>query len=316
MFDFAQSSSCRRLLKETSWATGLRSPSYSTLSESFDSLSRPMPRLSARKALAARNFLHTRLREFHMEHRDARVKSVAHGINIVAHSDPCWENNPDYYNIEMVSALGLLATPSTLSVWLLRHLLTAPEVLDRVVEEVKRLGVCKGEAVGSVRLDLADVRTLCPWLVASWYETLRLHMTGVPRLARHDFTLSVPGCAPLSLTQGDVILLPMCASNLDAAAWGPETAFFRPERFLTSSGALSASQTRRVKAFGVAGNLCPGRAFGFDVAMGVTAGMLRMFEVRSVDGRTFEEPRVKTGFNVGFERVRHDVRAVLVRRDV
>ncbi|EJD40136.1 cytochrome P450, partial [Auricularia subglabra TFB-10046 SS5] len=284
--------------------------SFMTLSESFESLSRPLPWITARKALAARNFLHTRLRAFHAEHRSARVQSVAHGINIMAHSDPDWESNADYYSIELVSALGLLATPSTLAVWLVRHLLAAPrELLDRVVKEALSLPA----AADGRRLDISEVRTRCPWLVAAWYETLRLHMTGVPRLARHAFELPLQGSnRGLSLSQGDIILLPMCASNRDPRAWENPSAF-TPARFVAPNGRLNTALMSRVRAFGVAGNLCPGREFGFNVAMAVVAGILRTFSIQSLD-RPFVRPEVARGFNVGFERLRDDVRVLLVKR--
>ncbi|KAF4980369.1 hypothetical protein FZEAL_3599 [Fusarium zealandicum] len=278
------------------------SEEFMNLSETFDSLSRPVAWLTAGSAYNSRKFLSTRLREFHNQHRESRVRTVAHAINVVAHSDPNWETNPDYYNIEMVSALGLLATPSTLSVWLVRHLLATPELLRVIMREVDGLEVVQAETLDSPKLDLAHVRTLCPWLVASWYETLRLHMTGVPRLARHAFSLAVPGTEPLSVSQGDIFLLPMCASNLDAATWGSDAASFNPGRFMASSGELNNSLIRKVRAFGVAGNLCPGRVFGFEVAMAVVAGTLRTFEIKRADGGGFWVPRVRKGFNVGFER--------------
>ncbi|KPM39893.1 hypothetical protein AK830_g6669 [Neonectria ditissima] len=282
---------------------------FMNLSETFDSLSRPAAWLTARSAYNSRRFLSSRLREFHAQHRSARVQSVAHAINVVAQADPDWETNDDYFNIEMVSALGLLATPSTLSVWLMRHLLEAPDLLNAIVQEVQRLNDVQSEF--GARLDLTNVKTLCPWLVASWYETLRLHMTGVPRLARHDFDLNVPDSDPLAVSQGDIFLLPMCASNHDATIWGGDAAFFVPGRFISRSGDLN-SLTRKVRAFGVAGNLCPGRVFGFEVAMMVVAGTLRTFEVRG-DG-DFCVPDVRRGFNVGFERYADDVKVVLVKR--
>lgn len=267
--------------------------------------------MTAREAYKARKFLNARLKSFHAEHRASRVKSVAHAINAIAQSDPNWESNPDYFNIEMVSALGLLATPSTLSVWLIRHLLTEPELMKIIVEEVKKLHVIR--EMDSTRLDLDNIRDVCPWLVASWYENLRLHMTAVPRIARHDFTFAA-AAAELSVSQGDIFLLPMCTSNLDAADWGDDALSFSPRRFIQADGQLSNSMTRKVKGFGVAGNLCPGRVFGFEVAMAIVAGALRAFEIDSVDGEKFDVPSVRKGMNVGFERYASDVRVRLHKR--
>ena len=157
---------------------------------------------------------------------------------------------------------------------------------------------------------------LCPWLVAAWYETLRLHMTGVPRLARRDFTLALPeSTEPLAVTKGDIFLLPMCTSNLNTATWGPDAHSFAPGRFITLDGEVSLSLTRKVKSFGVAGNLCPGRVFGTEVAMAVIAGTLRTFDVRSAGDKPFCVPSVRKGFSVGFERYENDVKVVLVKRE-
>ncbi|EJD40145.1 cytochrome P450 [Auricularia subglabra TFB-10046 SS5] len=285
---------------------------FRILSAGFASLSWPFPWITARKALSARNFLLTRLRAFHAQHRATRIQSVAHGINIIAQSDPDWEANADYYSIELVSALGVLASPSMLSVWLMRHLLAAPsEFLDRVVKEAQSLSPHKD----GKRLDVSDVRTRCPWLVAAWHETLRLHMTTVPRIARHPFSLPLQDSAQsLSVDQGDIIVLPMCASNRNPDLWA-EPSSFAPERFITADGRLDAALVSRVRAFGVAGNLCPGREFGSNVALAIVAGFLRTFAVHRVDGGDgpLRLPSVARGFNLGLERPKDDVRIRLVK---
>ena len=284
------------------------------LSETFDSLGRPFPRLTASLAWNSRKFLLTRLREFHMHHREARVQTTAHSINVVAHSDPDWETNADYYHIEMVTALGLLATTSTLAVWLTRHLLTDPELVQVVLNEVQQLKMVEEE--DKPRLDFANVRTECPWLMASWYESLRLHMTGVARIARHDFMLNIPGSEPIAVPQGEIFMLPMCASNLDIDNWGPDAAVFKPSRFINEAGEVSGNAVRKVRAFGVAGNICPGRVFGMDIVFSVIATMLRTFDVEATPGESFGVPTLRGGFNVGFERCGDDVKVLLKRKHV
>ena len=106
----------------------------------------------------------------------------------------------------------------------------------------------------------------------------------------------------------------MSASNRDPELWGTDAETFNPGRFITPTGDLSATLIRKVRAFGVAGNLCPGRVFGTEVALAVVGGLLRTFEVRSVDGREFRVPGVRRGFNVGFERYADDIEVKLVRR--
>ncbi|KAM0498706.1 hypothetical protein ACHAP8_005925 [Fusarium lateritium] len=287
---------------------------FMKLSETFDTLGRPFSWLTANSAWNSRKFLLKRLREFHLQHREARVQTTGHSINVVAHSDPNWENNPDYYHIEMVSALGLLATTSTLAVWLTRHLLTDPELTQVILKEVQQVKYVEGEDEDKPRLDFANVRSECPWLMASWYETLRLHMTGVARIARHDFMLNMPGSEPISVPQGEIFMLPMCASNLDVENWGPDAAVFKASRFIDKEGQVSGSAVRKVRAFGVAGNMCPGRVFGTDIIFSVIGTMLRTFDIEAAPGEEFRVPTLRGGFNVGFERYGDDVKVLLKRK--
>ncbi|SCV50988.1 uncharacterized protein FFB14_11756 [Fusarium fujikuroi] len=287
---------------------------FMKLSETFDTLGRPFAWLTANPAWNSRKYLLARLRKFHLEHREARVQTTAHSINVVAHSDPNWENNPDYYHIEMVSALGLLATTSTLAVWLTRHLLTDSELIKVILNEVQQLKHVEGE--DKPRLDFANVRTECPWLMASWYETLRLHMTGVARIARHDFMLNLPDSDPIAVPQGEIFMLPMCASNLDVDNWGPDAATFKASRFINKAGEVSGSAVRKVRAFGVAGNMCPGRVFGTDIVFSVVATMLRTFDIEAAPGEEFRVPTLRGGFNVGFERYGDDVKVLLRKKGI
>ncbi|RDA93262.1 hypothetical protein CP533_6518 [Ophiocordyceps camponoti-saundersi (nom. inval.)] len=260
------------------------------LSDGLESLSQPFPQLTARAPHRARSFLLKRLVAFHQQHRQSRRTSVAHRINAVAMTDANWEDNDDYYRCELLEALGLLATASTLSVWLVRHLLADDGLRRRVVDEVR-----------SLPPDLADLKTACPHLVAAWYETLRLHVTAVPRVATRDIDLAG---APVS--EGDVLILPMLSFNINPTTWGPDAEVFRADRFLDEKRQLRTALTRKVRGFGVAGNLCPGRLFGFDTAMSSVATLLRDFDVLTESGSA-PLPTAKGGVAVGFERLGDDV---------
>lgn len=141
----------------------------------------------------ARGILLEKLAMYHTQHR---VESMLYV------SDENWESNKDYFHVELLSALGLLVTPATLLVCLGWHLLADPPIFQAVVAEVrnvKTLGenpkdVDKALADG---VDLRDTRNTCPKFAAAFYETLRLRMTGLPRIARHDFDFDVPWSSKL-----------------------------------------------------------------------------------------------------------------------
>ncbi|KAH8647752.1 cytochrome P450 [Xylariales sp. PMI_506] len=298
---------------------------FRILAESYDTLYYPAPWLTARRAYKAREYLLSRLRSFHLEHRESRVDVPAHRVNVVSISDPDWEANSDYYHAELLMSLAIIPTMATTTVWLVRHLLARQDLLKLVIDEIEQLreinklgissedGKTSGHTVESV--DLSSLKDTCPWLVASWYEVLRLHTTGVPRAARQDFGLAVPSMgSTVPFSAGDFLLIPMCTSNLDSGRWGPEAVSFNPARFITTEGRLSSHMIRKVRAFGMSGNLCPGRFYGSTTAMAVVAAVLLTVDISPKRGSGFREPRVRSGFSGGFERYADDEQAVLTRK--
>ncbi|KAK5992479.1 Cytochrome P450 monooxygenase nodJ-like protein [Cladobotryum mycophilum] len=245
-------------------------------------LLRPFPHITAPRAVEARRDVLAYLRSFHFLDRENRVQQLAHRLNIVAMADPSWESNPDYFHVELLTAQGLIVTPSAMVTWLVRHLLASRDVLQRAAAEVR--GGIDAADLRDGKLDADHVRKTCPTLVASLHETLRLHMTAIPRVAKKDFDLPTPDSQVLQVRKGDMINLPMSSFNKNPATWGPDFASFNPDRFIAKDGSVSASVVRKLRTFGVASNMCPGRKFGFDAVLFVVATLLRNFDLEPVDG--------------------------------
>ncbi|KYK57607.1 Cytochrome P450 [Drechmeria coniospora] len=312
---------------ENPWAEdGEFMDQFIILSDEFESLCRPLPSITARAAYRARELVVGKLVAFHRAHRSARMSSLAHRTNAIYINDADWETNLDYYKFELIEALGLLPTASTVSVWLVRYLLVNDELRRKVVDEIRQLKATTGEDAGRGsalgHLEMSNIRETCPHLVAAWHETMRLCMTMVPRVASSDFTLTLPpSCAypcppvagPISIFKHDVVLLPMLSFNLDPKTWGPDAESFRAERFLDDSGRLRCQLTQKVRGFGVAGNLCPGRRFGSETALLTVATLLRDFDVESATGAPFPPPPRREAMNFGFDRLGDEVQARLVR---
>ena len=278
--------------------------SFRRFTECFDNLGKPLNWLTAPKAYRLRRYLMARLKVFHQKHLESRQQSAQHRINSVFMHDPHWNDNPDYFGVELISAVGFLVTPSTLTVWTMRHLLARPDLLDTVVRQIRNI-----PALGTRgRADLRDVNETAPGLVAAWYEALRLHMTGVPRLARRSFELTVPQLPGRAYFQkGDIIMLPMYTGNRDVSIFGPDVEAFRPERFLDKQGRLLKHKIRKINCFGVAGNLCPGRDLGLAAALSVLVEIFRRYEIEQASGGRFEVPEAADGIAVGFQRYQGDV---------
>ncbi|KAL7924121.1 cytochrome P450 [Trichoderma austrokoningii] len=282
---------------------------FMELSGSQLTLLRPFAKYTAKAAYKARAFIINRLQAAHANNRPSRVRQIAHRINAVVMSDPDWESNKDYFNVELLTSLGLMVTPSTMAVWMVRHLLLRPDLLDRVVKEARNPNALDDEG----NIDLIRIRESFPFLAACVYETLRLHMTAIPRVAKADFDVAVPNSQPIHLKSGDLIYLAMSSFNRSTDAWGPDAATFSPERLLGSSGGPSTTLTRKLRIFGVAGNSCPGRKVGFDTILYVVASMLRDFDIENPRGEQYPEPRTEDGFGIGFERCANDINIRLRR---
>ncbi|KAH8121547.1 hypothetical protein ACSS6W_004692 [Trichoderma asperelloides] len=284
---------------------------FMELSGSQMTLLRPFSKYTAKAAHKARTFIIDRLQASHANNRASRVRQIAHRINAVVMSDPEWESNKDYFNVELLTSLGLMVTPSTMAVWMIRHLLLRPDLFDRVIKEARNPNALDEEG----NIDLTRIRESFPFLAACLYETLRLHMTAIPRVAKADFDVTVPNSQPIQLKSGDLIYLAMSSFNRNIETWGPDASTFSPERLLNNSGNLSASMVRKLRVFGVAGNLCPGRKVGFETILYVVASVLRDFDIENPRGESdlYPEPRTEDGFGIGFERCANDINIRLRR---
>jgi hypothetical protein len=240
------------------------------LAKGYDTLYYPAAWLTVRRVWNAQQILLSRLRIFHTEHRESRINSTAHRLNVVAMSDPVWEENPDYYLVELLMSLAIIPTMSTITVWLMRHLLAQPHFLNLVVSEIEQLRRDQGskpstdepvEGKTADCVDLTSLNTTCPRLVESWHETLRLHMSGIPRAQFGETSIS-----PFHRQAARYHSVPVISFSYRCArptwipeVWGPDYQLFNPGRFINTEGKLSVQMTRRVRGFGMPGNLCPGR---------------------------------------------------------
>lgn len=272
----------------------------------FETLYRPLPAVTARKAYRLRKVLLGKFRAFQERHEGILSDNVHHRVNIIPPLDSAWKNNPDYYIIELVTSLAILSTVGNITVWLIRYLFAHPKILDKVKAEVEQLA----EGSGPAAVDLGEIRQSCPWLLASWYETLRLQMTGVPREAVRDFQLA----GGERIHAGDIIFLPMAESNRDPHLW-ERPREFAPDRFIREDGKLAYAGVRKVKTFGVAGNLCPGRYHAFGVVMAVAVSFLLALDVREVGDGWPKPVAARSVIGGGFDHYADEVRVELAKKD-
>ncbi|KOS21402.1 Cytochrome P450 78A6 [Escovopsis weberi] len=221
---------------------------------------------------------------------------------------------------KMVNTALITAIWGAVTVWMVRHLLSDQLTLRRVVSQVRSID---SASLDGGKMDVDHINRTCPMLVASAYETMRLHMTAVPRVAKQDFQVPVMDAASgsiLRVKEGDLVVLPMASVNLDPAVWGSNVERFSPERFLARDGSVSEAAVRRLRVFGVAGNMCPGRKLGLSAILFVTATVLRTFDIEPAAGDVREArsppPEASPELGIGLERVGGDVQATIRRINV
>lgn len=160
-------------------------------------------------------------------------------------------------------------------------------------------------------IQIERVRQCCPWLVATWYEVLRLHTNSVVRGATQDMELD----GKYHISKDTTIVLPQTAWHWNEETWGADAAIFRPERFFGDEGKVSFRLVRKLRAFGIAGALCPGRHLSFTVSMAIIVTMLLTLKIESKDGPGWQVPKPKWTLSAGFEHCGSDKEVVVSKRE-
>jgi cytochrome P450 len=180
--------------------------------------------------------------------------------------------------------------------WFTVHVFSDPSIVERMRAELLPL-VQETSTPSSghkqITLNLASIEENCPFLLASWKETLRLinvH-TSVRRVLEDTYVSDGPGGTQYLLKKGhDVVIPHVIAHRYDIKAWGPEqeSMVFRPENFLPSSSeeAKGLDKARRAAwvPFGGGANLCPGRRIVMIEQLAFMATLVLGFEVEALSG--------------------------------
>jgi cytochrome P450 len=189
-------------------------------------------------------------------------------------------------NIRVFLAGALEATTSFAS-WALAHLSRAPEIQDRLYEEVKDTDVYDPENLGrAVMLN----RVL--------EETLRLtpSLYFLPRRATVDTVVETVDGRKLSIPQGTHVVLDVWHANRCEDFWGQAATGYPAETFAPDRWEVLAKQGRSAKeilhfGFGYGPRICPGKFLGLlEVGLAV-AGFVKIFKFRAVHA----EVRAKAG---------------------
>ena len=122
-------------------------------------------------------------------------------------------------------------------------------------------------------LDLELLLKTTPYLDAAFQETLRLHSASFS--ARHVEAPVVIGGK--MLTKGGKILMPNRHLHLDESVFGPDTASFNVNRFLSNK---DLSRNSSFKPFGGGNTLCSGRFLAKQEVFAFVAFVLHRYDLK------------------------------------
>ncbi|TPX16977.1 uncharacterized protein E0L32_003539 [Thyridium curvatum] len=270
--------------------------------QNMRALSNPVSLLIDRKLLESRRFVREALKssaavaEYPSDSLLGRLRSAcdAHGAA-----------PEDWTDFQLLLLAGALPNIVGGLAWTVHHLVAEPEWLASMREEL----TAYSDSVGG-EIDLAEVPTRCPKLMATWKEVLRCHSGfSIARHVESDTTIA----SRWLLGKGTILVAPLRPYHIDAAVWGDDVDEFRPARFLKADGSLDESQRRKMKMFGLFGAMCPGRFLAANIAMSFMIRLISSVDICTIDGRPHVVPQEAKDSMVGLP-IPEDDPEVFVRR--
>jgi cytochrome P450 len=186
--------------------------------------------------------------------------------------------------LEMATSLAMLSSGAISAFWLMFHMASDPDALRDCRQELHNLIVKEADTFSSKTnvVDLSDIRTRCPTLMAMWQETLRFHSTVINiKKVQQNTTLA----SQYFLKKGAIVMIPGTAVHHDTNTWGPNASQFDHKRFLTAAGQAKRAHTTAYRPFGAGTTMCPGRHFSTSAVLSLIAMVLLQFDVEPVEGQ-------------------------------
>ena len=241
------------------------------------------PGLLAPKGAQARSELGLAFQQY-FEHyepklaRSAALIEARHSTNAHYGLTP-WNQG----RLEVGVLLGILANTVPAVFYMLVRVLSDPDLLKDIREEIERTSIQYDAGDSTYYLKILTMREKCILLYSTFQEILRVHALGSSvRYVREDILLQ----DQYLLKKGMVVQMPMAVMHSDPSAWGPDSRDFKPRRFLKLPNNAKESKTNATayRPFGGGASLCPGRHFVTLEAMALTASFILRFDIASVDG--------------------------------
>ncbi|KAE8315275.1 cytochrome P450 [Aspergillus transmontanensis] len=193
----------------------------------------------------------------------------------------------DIARLEILTGIGILSNTVPSCFWLLFDILSRPELLRTVQDEINR-NALSIDSTGTHALDLADIRGKCPTLLSSFQETLRTRSnSGQVRVIYQDTLLNDHWL----LKAGSTLLIPAPSINKNNSTWGSDSGDFDSQRFTTIAHPTDKkSKASGFLSFGLSPHICAGRHFATGEILALVALLIVRYDIRPIQG-SWTEPK-------------------------
>ncbi|KAI0178750.1 cytochrome P450 [Hypoxylon sp. FL1284] len=184
--------------------------------------------------------------------------------------------------------------------------LANPVVYEDCLGEVSKL--VQTDLDGVCTVDLARIRTACPFLVSTWQEILRFRgISTAARIIQEDTLVD----SQYLLKKGGVVLMPNTVIHSDQSLWSPTTGQLNHKRFLKArKDGNTQHPAAAFRGFGGGHVLCPGRHFASTEVLALLALLILRFDVSPV-GEKWVEPKKDMAMDRACPLPKKDVEVVL-----
>jgi cytochrome P450 len=213
----------------------------------------------------------------------------------------------DMARFELGGAVAILTNTIPSAFWVLWHLVSDAIALEDCRTELRRL--CKVEG-DTVTIDITDVKLVCPMLLSTLQEVLRVHGTGTSvRIVQEDHLLD----GKYLLKKGGTLMIPGPVQHTADTIYGDNVYDFNHKRFVRGNG--KRLNPIGFRGFGGGSTLCPGRHFASTEIIAFVALMVLRFDLQPTSGKWVRPTTDKSGMHATVPSPDVDVEVEVTTRE-
>lgn len=185
-------------------------------------------------------------------------------------------SNADIASSAFIFYWAINSNPWKLAFWVLSYILYDPQLRAKILAETKQ--AIRSDSLGSVDIDY--IVTRCPFLEATFNETLRL--VAASTSIRNVIAPTTIGSK--TLLPGSRLLMPYRPMHFSSEIFGPNIEQFDPTRFIQNPG---LSKHAAFRPWGGGSTFCPGRFLAKREICAFIVTLMHQFDPQVLTGEAF-----------------------------